>query len=480
MSQPHEPFVGVRPWDWWRGAGELWAWGARLHELWLEQLADEPTRLVNRQRRIDALLRHTRERSRFYRNHWRNVASGSGLPAYPPVTRSELMAHFDDWVTDPALRLHELRHFVEDPRRIAEAYLGRYAVWTSSGTTGVPGIYVQDTEALAVYGALLTLDFDFAPPADPWNFASGSSRLALIAATGGHFAGVVWWERLCRMHPALAAQARVFSILQPLPDLLAALEEWQPVSIASYPTMLVQLAMEKSAGRFDIRPRALLSGGEALTEADRRTIHDAFGCRLVEDYGASECMNIAHGCRCGKLHLNESWVVLEGVDERMRPVPDGEPSYTALLTNLANRVQPIVRYDIGDSITIDTERCECGSDRPSMRVAGRRDDVLTMRGIGRRQVQILPLALETVLEDEAGICRFQLTQTASDQLSLRIDAGDEGERSLAFDRAQSALLRFLASQGAESVRMSLDPAPPRANPVSGKLRRICALGRAAG
>ncbi len=475
MALPHEPFADVRPWDWWRGAGELWAWGARLHELWLEQLADRPTRLANRQRRIDALLRHARERSRFYRNHWRDVAGASPLSAYPPVTRSELMGHFDDWVTDPQLRLHEIRSFVEDPRRIAEPYLGRYAVWTSSGTTGVPGIYVQDTEALAVYGALLTLDFDFAPPADPWNFVSGSSRLALIAATGGHFAGVVWWERLCRMHPALAAQARVFSILQPLPDLLADLEEWQPVSIASYPTMLVQLAAEKRAGRLDIAPRALLSGGEALTEADRRTIDEAFGCRLVEDYGASECMNIAHGCRCGRLHLNESWVVLEGVDERMRAVPDGEASYTALLTNLANRVQPIVRYDIGDSITIGRGRCDCGSDRPSLQVAGRRDDVLTMRGVGRRQVHVLPLAVETVLEDEAGICRFQLTQTASDRLTLRLEAGDERERALAFDRAQAALLRFLASQGAQPVQLSLDPAPPRANPVSGKLRRICAL-----
>src|SRR4051794_40347162 len=34
-----------------------------------------------------------------------------------PIThRAELMARFDDWVTDPALRLDELRRFTADPQ----------------------------------------------------------------------------------------------------------------------------------------------------------------------------------------------------------------------------------------------------------------------------------------------------------------------------------------------------------------------------
>lgn len=52
------------------------------------------------------------------------------------------------------------------------------------------------------------------------------------------------------------------------------------------------------------------------------------------------------------LHLNADWVILEPVDAALRPVPPGNPSHSTLLTNLANRVQPIIRYDLGDSVTM--------------------------------------------------------------------------------------------------------------------------------
>jgi len=35
-----------------------------------------------------------------------------------------------------------------------------------------------------------------------------------------------------------------------------------------------------------------------------------------------------------------------------------------LLTNLANLVQPLVRYEIGDIVTMATEPCDCGNHLP--------------------------------------------------------------------------------------------------------------------
>ena len=43
-------------------------------------------------------------------------------------------------------------------------------------------------------------------------------------------------------------------------------------------------------------------------------------------------------------------MILEPVDRDYRPTPPGELSHTVLLTNLANAVQPIIRYDLGDSV----------------------------------------------------------------------------------------------------------------------------------
>jgi len=468
----HRSFIAPDPLDWWRGGCEWLRCSARLHELWAERLGGAAVRRANREARLAALLAHARAHSRFYARHWRDVAPDAPLEALPPVTRSALMAHFDDWVTDPAIRLDDVRRFVADPTRIGEAFLGRYAVWTSSGTSGVPGIYVQDEDALAVYGALFSAQAYLAPAADPQSLAGGPARMALVAATGGHFAGLVWWQRLCRMYPMLAAQARVFSILEPLEAIREALSEWNPTSIASYPTVLVQLAAEQRAGRLRLAPRMLLAGGEVLSEADRNAVEQAFGCPLVEDYGASECMNIAHSCRQHRLHLNDAWVVLEPVDEDMRPTPPGETSYTVLITNLANRVQPLVRYDLGDSVTIDPECCPCGDERPTLRVRGRADDVLEFDAQHGEFVRVLPLAIETVLEEQGGLERFQLTQTARDELTLRIESEDSRERRLAFDRAHRALVRFLERQGARPVRVLLDDDAPQVEPASGKLRRI--------
>ncbi len=474
VSQPSSgSFVAPDPLDWWRGGLQWWRCSARMQEIWTDRLGSAQARRAKRAARLAALLAHARARSRFLARHWSGTGPDAPLYALPPTTRSELMANFDDWVTDPAIRLDAVRRFVADPARIGEAFLGRYAVWTSSGTTGVPGIYVQDEDALAVYGAVLGAQADFAPTTDTHGFVGRPARFALVAATGGHFAGVVWWQRLCRMYPLLAAQARIFSILEPLDALRNALEEWDPTSIASYPTVLSQLAAEQRAGRLQLAPRTLLSGGEALCGAERRAIEEAFGCPVVEDYGASECMNIAHSCRTHRLHLNEAWTVLEPVDERMQPLPPGEASFTVLVTNLANHVQPIVRYDLGDSVTIEAEPCECGDERPTLRVSGRADDVLEFDARHGEFVRVLPLAIETVLEEDSGLSHFQLTQTARDELRLRIEAGDPHERRCAFERAQKALTRFLSQQGvAKPVRLHLEDGAPQVDRTSGKLRRI--------
>jgi phenylacetate-coenzyme A ligase PaaK-like adenylate-forming protein len=66
---------------------------------------------------------------------------------------------------------------------------------------------------------------------------------------------------------------------------------------------------------------------------------------------------VAYDCGYGSVHVNADWVILEPVDAAYQPVAVGQPSQKVLLTNLANRVQPIIRYEMGDSVTIDPEPC---------------------------------------------------------------------------------------------------------------------------
>ena len=172
------------------------------------------------------------------------------------------------------------------------------------------------------------------------------------------------------------------------------------------------------------------------------------------------------------MHLNADWVILEPVDSRMQPVPPGVRSHTVLLTNLANFAQPIIRYDLGDSITIVPEQCSCGSPFPLIRVEGRRDDVIRLTAEDGAQVPLLPLAVVTVLEEEGRVSRFQLIQTGPATLSLRMDS--PFRQHTVWHRAEAALQRYFASQGLDHIHITRDPRPPEAEPRSGKCRQVIA------
>lgn len=451
-----------------------WKQASRIWDIWAAQQAGEAAIAARAGRRLADLVEFARNRSPFYRRLYRALPAGCHDPArLPPVDKHELMACFDDWVADPEVRRSGVGDFLADTSLVGCPYLGRYAVFTSSGTTGEPGVFLHDSDALTVYDALLAVRFDPAGLAER-SMLLGMRRggVAMVAATGGHFAGTASWERWRRLNPYVAA--RVFPVSLPLEELVGQLNAFQPVFLASYPSVMALLAGEQRAGRLKLRLGAAWLGGEGLSPAVRAEIEQAFRCRAVEDYGSSEFMNIAFGCSRGRLHVNADWVILEPVDAEYRPLPPGQPSRTVLLTNLANRVQPIIRYDLGDSITLDPERCACGNPLPSIRVQGRSDETLSFPAADGRAVSILPIPLTTVVEEHCGVHRFQLIQTGSDCLDVRlvVPAGRDCART--WRGVEAALRAYLASHGVAEVTIRRDPHPPKADEDSGKFRQVWA------
>lgn len=435
---------------------------------------------ARQQERLSRLLQTACAHSGLYRERAGSRLLGpADWKSLAPVTRAELMARFEEWVTDPALKLDELRAFTADPARIAEPWLGKYMVWESSGTSGLPGIFIQDARALAVYDSLEALRHRvparsasvfgaFALP----DLLSMGDRYALVTATGGHFASVCSLERLRRVNPWVGSQLRGFSLLQPVASLVQALNEYKPSILATYPSAAAMLAEESEQGRLRIRPRCVMTGGETLSLAARSRIAEVFEAHVRDSYGASEFFPMAWECAHGHLHLNEDWLVLEPVDEHYRPVPRGELSYTVLLTNLANHVQPLIRYDLGDQVNLHTGRCGCGSALPVIEVKGRSDDTMRVPGRVRGQfVSLLPLALCTLLEEECGVFDFQIQQREPSTLVLRLpSAGPEGQAAL--ERCRAALQTFAASQGAKPIQVTgeLGCTMPRGR--SGKACRV--------
>lgn len=442
----------------WVDAGlQVWE-GARLTRAQLE---------ARRQQRLVSLLRHARAASPFYRalHFGRPLGDDACLTDYPVVDKRTLMREFDRVSTRPEVNRAAIERFVGDPARHGARFAGRYAVWTSSGSTGEPGWFVHDPDALAVYDALEAQRFRGVGLVRSWR---PGERYAMVAATGGHFAGVASLERLRRTLPWLAPFMRTCSLMQPLPLLVAELNAYAPAIVATYPTAAEMLAEEQARGRLRLRLRELWTGGECLAPATRARLQATFRCAVRNSYGASEFLPIAWECGHLNLHVNSDWVILEPVDAQRRPVPAGIRSQSVLLTNLANRVQPLIRYDLGDAVTVHPGSCACGSAFPVITVEGRCDDTLVMPLEHGGTAAVVPLALATVLEEQAHVHDFQVVQTAPRTLQVRL-GGEEADAAGAVRRALRAYLRAM---GFAEVTVDVGRQPPRRDRVSGKLRRV--------
>ena len=254
----------------------LGEWATHLADIWwTRNLAKGSIEAVSKAR-VEALVRHARERSPLYRDAYRDIVDERvDLQRLPVMTRHGLMARFDDWATDRNISRSGVEAFLADRTHIGRRYLGRYIVWRSSGTSGEPGIYVQDTGAIATYDALVASQLSSRKllARCAWGSLTRGGRAALIAATGDHFASIASWERVCHANPWLAA--RGFSVMMPLAQLVAELNDYQPAFVASYPTTLLLLAEELRGGRLRIRPAILWSGGEYLSADAERELERA-------------------------------------------------------------------------------------------------------------------------------------------------------------------------------------------------------------
>ena len=458
-----------------QGGESTWTLSRLAWDAWRVMRGGSAAIAARQQARLANLVAFARVCSPYYRRLYHDLpAHVTSVRQLPPVTKPELMAHFDDWVTDPAVTRTGVEAFVADPARVGDFYLGRYLIWTTSGTTGVPALLVQDRQSLRVIDMLRFVRMLPAclTPHALWQLWSRGVRSAIIYATGGHFGGVSlaqWWRR---SRPILGKRSRIFSVQSPLPELVEELNAFQPAIVSAYATVLALLAQEQEEGRLRIQPALLFSTAESLARPMHTRIEQALGCPVMEGYGASETAAIAFECRQKRLHVNADWVILEPVDEAYQPVPPGQPSHTVLVTNLANRVQPVIRYDLGDSVTVLPEHCPCGSPLPVIRVEGRTDHILGFPLADGQTIHLLPLALSTVVEETPGVRRCQLIQTGPATLTVRLEAVMAGQTDAVWQVVEPRLHTYLSTQGLASVTIERASEPPQRDPRSGKFRHV--------
>jgi phenylacetate-coenzyme A ligase PaaK-like adenylate-forming protein len=207
-------------------------------------------------------------------------------------------------------------------------------------------------------------------------------------------------------------------------DLIDRLAEFRPTHLTAYASVLHELARHIEAGRLTLKPELeqVVNISERLLPQAREHYAKVFGTPILDDYAMGECLFLTNGCvETGGMHVNTDFSILEVVDENNRPVPDGERGAKVLLTNLANYVQPIIRYEVGDIVTMSTRPCGCGSSLPLIKCVEGRDSAVFWIDGDESLRPLSPGVFETALGQVTEIREYQVIQEDARRFRIRIE-----------------------------------------------------------
>lgn len=409
--------------------------------------------------RLRALIRHAVERSPYYRHTLGAGAEDAELSELPTLTKPELMERFDDIVTDTRLRLADVDPFLAHADDGA-LYLGEYLVFSTSGTSGVPGLFLYSQAEFAEWAAIFIRTFA----------RLGMTPQTRIVGIGAPSALHLSQQAIAAVQGGRSGAPRL-SVTTPLDQLVAALDEYEPEILGGYPSIIGLLADEQLQGRLSVAPRVVLTTSEVLTEDAAARIAAAW-TEPVQGYFSTEVGVIASDSldRVG-MHACEE-AILEVVDADNRPVLPGTPGSKVLLTNLVNYAQPLIRYELLDSVVLAEGPDPSG--RPFDRVArvdGRSDDVLRLPGINGGRVVVHPYRLRAPFVRLFDVLQYQVVHRA-DGLLVRVVVRAGTERDVA-ERVRAAVEMVLGEAGASvPVAVAIVPAIEREPGHAAKVKLV--------
>lgn len=351
-----------------------------------------------REHELGKLLLHARTQVPYYRDYW-DQQTRAGRPA----GAWETLANWP--ILDKSIIRNNFERLVADTRASEKT-----SVDMTSGTTGQPVRLVNSRSAARRWYALCEARLRYwhgLGREDRWaNF--GGKVIVPVAQTKPPF--WVWSSALKQLYLSPYHLSP-----QNLDYYLDALRDHQVKYILGLSSALKILAQRLiETGRDDVRLQLILTSSEQLTRSQRQTIAAGFRCPVRETYGTSEYAIGASECEHGSMHL---WPDV-GMYELLRGGEVVESGTGDLLTtSFINPVMPLIRYKLGDRVTLLSSSagggaaaasgCACGRTLPLLgAIEGRSGDVL-IAADGR---EVSPANTETIFDIDVPFAETQICQ----------------------------------------------------------------------
>lgn len=392
--------------------------------------------LALQRRQLRELVSHAVAASPYYRETLGRDAVGASLEELPTLPKATFVDQFDRIVTDPRVTLGEVEAHLAGPAA-AEHFLGEYRVFATSGTSGLRGVVVY-----------IEWEFNY--------WVAVSLRLfARIGITPGTRLVAIGAPEPLHITRQLFAAFRSgrpgtpeLSVVTPIDEMVDALNAYRPEVLITYASVAGLLAQEQLEGRLDIEPHGVGVGSEVLTEESHRRIVEAWGVCPTQVYATTETLYLASSTPPHPdLRIYEDLAVVEVVDEHNEPVPPGTPGFKVLVTNLVNHTQPLIRYELSDSVVLANGPDPAGlAFRRIARIDGRSDDVVRLPGIAGGDVAVHPYRLRAPFAGLGDVRQYQIVHDP-EGLHVRIVLRPSAPTGTT-DRVRAAVLHALEEAGA--------------------------------
>ena len=211
---------------------------------------------------------------------------------------------------------------------------------------------------------------------------------------------------------------------QKLDSFLEQIRTMRPKMLFGYPSALSHVARYAETQHLrvdDLGIRVAFVTSERLYDEQRQQISKTFGCRVANGYGGRDAGFIAHECPKGGMHITAEDIIVEIVDSQGKSLPCGMAG-EIVITHLATKDFPFIRYRTGDIGVLDTTVCSCGRGLPLLQeIQGRSTDFL----VAQDGTIMHGLALIYILRGLPQVRAFKIVQESLDLTHVYVVSENE-------------------------------------------------------
>ncbi len=238
---------------------------------------------------------------------------------------------------------------------------------------------------------------------------------------------------------------------------------FQPAVLEAHPSMLAKLCRYVTVSKNQIfQPSLIVLTYEYPTNFHCQQIRQVFDAPIASSYGTTETGYVFMQCEKGKFHQNSEFCRVDF--QPLKPEHGGPLLGRILITTFGNPWYYIVRFDVGDLVSIDeTGQCSCGRNSGVIlsAIEGRVANATLTCGSRLVSSHKLDVAL-SVLE---GVNEYRLDQTTTDTYILRLVSRRLDKARLS-EEASEVLRKLYGEEAKVSVIYETDISPEN----SGKYR----------